>query len=52
MGCHRTGEELSTATGWPGRAGLGRQQSNRGGARGSCRAFWEGSRGFGGQLIF
>lgn len=51
MGCHRTGEELSAATGWPGRAGLGRQQSNRGVALGSCRALWEGSQGFGGQLI-
>lgn len=52
MGCHRTGEELSAATGWPGRAGLGRQQSNRGVALGSCRALWEGSQGFGGAADF
>lgn len=52
MGCHRTGEDLSVATGWPGRAGLGRQQSNRGVALGSCTALWEGSQGFGGAAYF
>lgn len=51
MGCHRTGE-LSAATGWPGRAGMGRQQSNQGVALGSCRALWEGSQGFGGAALF
>lgn len=51
MGCHCTGEELSAATGWPGRAGLGRHQSNRGVTLGAAEQCRKGARVLEGSLF-